>query len=271
MKRKKLWIVLVSVIAGLILLFGGVYLLTKLNSVSVEFRTRLSQDETRLETGILDKVKDSAELDYKKSVLFLNTKSAVAKIEKSNPYVKVQQIIRKFPNKVNIYISERIPKYRISDPDSTEKWFILDEDFKVLESLTTTELENKGLNTKTVEIKHISEKVYIGDFLSKPQEMANLNNILSGVYGKTKDYFAVVSIDFLAENSTYFITMKSGIVNYEGGCVMQIVGVNDLKNKAFKATSVYVGSEGALNGVDLSQKVIIISDESGCKVKNQEG
>lgn len=260
-----------SVLAGLILLFGGVYLLTRLNTVSVEFRTRLSQDETRLETGILDKVKESGEFDYKKSVLFLNTKSAIAKIEKSNPYVKVNQVVRKFPNKVNIYISERIPKYRINDPDSTEKWFILDEDFKVLESLTTDELENKGLSAKTVEVKYISEKIYIGDFLNKSQEKENLNNILSGVYGKTKDYFAVVAIDYTAENDTYFITMKSGVVNYEGGCVMQIVGSNDLKNKAFKATSVYVGASGSLEGIDLSQKVIIISDESGCKVKNQEG
>ena len=109
MKRKKLWIILISVIAGLIAFFTGGYFLTKLSSVSVEFRTRLGS-ETRLEEGILDRVKESGDFDYSASVLFLDTKENINNIEKKHPYVKVEQVIRKFPNKLCIYISERIPR-----------------------------------------------------------------------------------------------------------------------------------------------------------------
>lgn len=262
---------MVSVLASLIVIVGGVYLLTKLGSVSVEFRTRLAQDETRLETGILDKVKESAEFDYKKSVLFINTKSNVAKIEKNNPYVKVQQVLRKFPNKVCIYISERIPKYRIQDSESSGKWYVLDDEFKVLECLTTAELESKSMQTKTVEVKYISEKTYVGDFLNNTAELQKLNEITAGVYGKTKDYFVVSAIDYHKTSDTFTLTMKSGDINYEAGCEIEIVGSNNLKNKAYKATIVYTGTDDSLKNIDLSKKVIIISDGNDCIIKKQEG
>ena len=55
-KRKKVWIVLLSIIAGFALIVTGTYFTTKLNTVNVEFRTRLEESETRLASGILGKV-----------------------------------------------------------------------------------------------------------------------------------------------------------------------------------------------------------------------
>ena len=98
-KKKKVWIILLSVVLGLFVVLGGTYFTTKLKTVNIEFRTRLDEGETRLPSGILDKVKDSGEFNYKDSVLFMNTDKSIDKIEKTNPYVKVQQVIRKFPNK----------------------------------------------------------------------------------------------------------------------------------------------------------------------------
>lgn len=262
---------MVSVLATLILLVGCTYLLTKLNSVSVEFRTRLAESETRLESGILDKVKDSAEFDYKKSVLFINTKSNISKIEKNNPYVKVQQVLRKFPNKICLYISERIPKYRIQDSDLGDKWYILDDEFKVLECLTQAEIDAKGLQQKTVELKYMTEKTFVGEFLNNATQLKNLNDILAGVYGKTTDFFAVTAIDFNSSLGTYTLTMKSGDINYEAGCEIELIGLDNLKSKAFKATTVYTGTDNSLENVDLSKKVIIISDGNECIIKKQEG
>lgn len=274
-KRKKVWIVLLSIIAGLALIVTGTYFTTKLKTVNVEFRTRLEESETRLASGILDTVKDSGEFNYKDSVLFMDIEKSVSKIEKSNPYVEVQQVVRKFPNKLTIYISERIPKYRMIDKDDTDSWIILDEDFKVLEKITNEELLSKRLDEKTVEVKYISESIEVGDFLAEGIEKENLNTILSGVYGRTKDYFAVRSIDYVSDNNTFYVTMRAsvekedGTIRYEGGCVIEIEGTKNLKERALNATSVYVGDGNHLSGKDLSKKVTIISGENGCIVKNQ--
>ncbi len=255
---------------GIVLVITGGYFLTKLSSVSIEFRTRLSATETRLEEGVLDKVKLSGEFNYKSSILFLNTDEGIQKIEKENPYVKVQQVIRKFPNKLHVYISERIPKYRVQDPKLSNKWCILDEEFKVLECVTTEELSSEFVNC-TIELKHFKSDLSAGEFLGKEHELSRLNNIMAGVYGKTQDFFAITAIDYVEDTNTYILSTKSGNYGYESDCEIQIVGVNDLKNKTFLATSVYVAKnfEGIGEGVlDLTQKLVIISSDEGCKIKN---
>ena len=271
MKRKKLWIVLVSVIVGIAAVFTGGYFLTKLSSVSVEFRTRLSSSETRLEEGVLENVKASGEFDYNASILFLNTDESISKIEKENPYIKVQQLIRKFPNKLYIYISERIPKYRVKDSKLSNKWYILDDEFKVLECVISGgELESKFLNN-TVELKHVAIDAVAGEFLDQDLELSRLNEIMSGVYGKTKDYFAVTSINYIEDEGKYVLQTKSGNYDYESDCEIQLVGLINLKNKSFQAVSVYVEKnfDGIVEGViDLSQKLVIVVSDEGCKIKN---
>lgn len=272
-KKYKLWVVLLSVVVGFFVVLTGTYFTTKLKTVSVEFRARL--DESRLSAGVLDRVKDSAEFDYKKSVLFINTQKNIDKIEKSNPYVKVQQIIRKFPNKICVYISERIPKYRIVDSKDSSTWFILDEDFKVLQSMTNNDLLLENLDDKTIEIKHISENINVGEFLNKNTDRNNLNALMSGVFGRTKDYFAVRSIDFSSEENKFYLTMRTtvetddGEINYSGGCIIEIKNVGNLKEKALKGTCAYVGDESLIDGRDLTQKQVIVVDENDCIIKNQ--
>lgn len=266
MKRKKLWIILASVIVGLIAVLIGGYFLTKLSSVSVEFRTMLGV-ETRLEEGILDKVKESGDFNYKTSVLFLDTQESVDKIEKEHPYVKVHQVLRKFPNKLCLYIEERIPKYRVKDTELSNKWYILDDEFKVLEIATTEEV-NEDFATCTVEIQYFEVSSSAGEFLQKDLELAKLNSIMSGVYGKTKDYFAVTAINYSEDDDTFYLTTKSGDYEYTNSCEIQIVGSNNLTDKTFKAVSVFIDKNFDGIDIDLSKKIIIISDNNGCKIKN---
>lgn len=278
-KRKKLWITIASVLVGLFVVTLGGYFLTKLSSVSVEFRTRLSESETRLEESILEKVKTSGDFNYKKSVLFLNTKDSIDKIEKENPYVKVTQVVRKFPNKLHIYISERKPKYRVQN-ETTSEWYILDEEFKVLECVSDT----SSFLDKTVEIQYFKVKAYVGEFIEKPSDLTNLNTILAGVYGKTEDFFAVKAISYSSDKNTFYLTMKNGLVdetnssslNYEVGCEIQIEGLNNLKEKAYSATAVYTGSklknsdgsEIDITKLNLALKTYIIINDYGCNIKN---
>lgn len=264
MKRKKLWITLACTVLGIFVLCLGVHFLTRLTTVSVDFRTRLV-DETRLETGILDKVKKDGEFNYKKSVLFTNTKESVEKIEKANPYIKVDQVIRKFPNKICVYVLERIPKYRMESSSSAGQWYILDDEFKVLEIVSESELDTNNFRSNTVEIKYLkATKTSVGDFINSNTELTKLNDITAGVYGKTEEFFAVMSIDFNTETNTFALTMRATDLDYNGGCVIKLVGLNDLKNKAFKATSAYV--DKSFENINLNEKVIIISDDEGCKL-----
>lgn len=269
MKHKKLWIILISVVLGLTLIVVGVHFGTKLNTVSVEFRTRLSADETRLAEGVLDKVKEDGEFNYKKSVLFTNTEENVNKIEKANPYIKVTQVIKKFPNKICVYVSERIPKYRIKDSKS-EKWLILDADFKVLDNVNDAELSEENFDKKTVEVKYITASAEIGTSLAKEGQQEKLNTILSGVYGETRDYFAVAAIDYDEESDTFKLTMKTSDETFAAGCEAWLVGSSDLKTKASKVTTAYINCEADPNDeVDMSQKVYIICNAYGCHLKNQ--
>lgn len=271
--RKKFWVILLSVVLGLFVVFGGTYFATKLNTVSVQFRSRLDEGESRLPDGVLDKVKDSADFNYNDSVLFMDLQENIDKIERSNPYIKVQQIIRKFPNKVYIYVSERIPKFRVLDKDDSDAWLILDEDFKVLDRIENNQLGD--LEEKTVEVKHVSEKAMVGEFLEKTENMEKLNTLLSGVYGRTKDLFVVRSIDFSAEENMFYLTMRTSVetedgeINYAGGCVIQIEDKGNIKLKALNGTCVYAGDGNKMDGRDLFQKQIIVANETDCIIKNQ--
>lgn len=264
MKRKKLWITLACVVLGILTLSLCVHFLTRLSSVSVDFRYRLNEG-TRLETGILDKVKEDGEFNYKKSVLFTNTKSSVDKIEKANPYVKVDQVIRKFPNKICVYILERVPKYRMESSSVPGQWYILDDEFKILEVVSSENLESSTLKANTIEISYLkATKNVAGEFIELNSELTKLNDITAGVYGKTKDFFAVTAIDFNTSTNTFLLTMRATDLSYNGGCVIKIVGLSNLKDKAFKATSAYADKN--LEDMNLNEKVIIISDEEGCRL-----
>lgn len=266
MKRKKLWITIISIVASFVALLTGGYFLTKLSSVSVEFRNRLNEG-TRLETGILDKVKASGDFNYNSSVLLLNTKKSVEKIEKDHPYIKVQQVLRKFPNKLVVYVTERVPKYRVKDNDLTNKWYILDDEFKVLECVTTEDV-NSEFNAITVEIGNFNINAVEGEFLNKPTDLLRLNEIMSGVYGKTKDYFAISKISYSAEDKMFYISTKADKFQYENVCEIQIKGLDNLKEKAFMATSVFVEKDFDGIAIDLTKKIIIYVDNDGCLIQN---
>ena len=274
MKRKKFWIVFTSIVLVLTLIVTGTFLLTRLKTVNVEFRTKLAASETRLAEGISEKIKESGEFDYGASLLFANFDESVAKIEKANPYIKVEQLMRKFPNKLHIYVSEREPKYRVKDKEIATKWYILDIEFKILE--VVDDLNNSTFKDETVELEHITGTFYVGDFLKMDAEKTNMSKILAGVYGRTKDITIISSIKYEAETNTFCISMKTNKDgDYSNGCIMQIVGTEKLTEKVHAATCTYCKDDYTEGSVNLSEKVIIIiEDKDGGfkgKMKNQEG
>ena len=85
---------------------------------------------------------------------------------------------------------------------------------------------------------------------------------MSGVYGKTKDYFAITSIKHDAENDRYYLSTKSSDYNYESEIEIEIIGSKNLKEKAFKAVTTFVDKNFEGIEIDLTRKIIIsISDD----------
>lgn len=269
--RKKFWIVFSCVCAGIIALCGIFAFMTRLKTVTVEFRTRLAQNETVLAEGILDKVLDSGDFDYGKTVLFMNFEDNIQNIEKSNPYVKVEQVVRHFPNIARVYISERVPMYRIQDIETDNKWYILDGDFKVLDvctgDLKSQNYGNSSYYDKTIEITpdSITISSYIGEFVNDNTDRGFLNTIASGVKTRASVISIVKSVKIEKKSDTYefTLTMKNSGINNDDGCEIVIVGEQNLKQKVLAGVSCFCDETENKETFDLSTKKITIEQVDG--------
>jgi hypothetical protein len=250
-KRKKFWIVFTCVFLSLIVLCSVFAIVFRLKTVDVEFRA--VAENTNLQEGTIDKVRETGEFDFGKNILFMNFEDNIQKIEKSNPYIKVEQIVRHFPNIVRVYISERIPKYRVKESsESVSKWYIMDNDFKILDKVTEEELESKKVCGKsnyfdqTIEITKetmtLKSDAVIGEFVAD-ETREHLARITSGIYGKTKDFTVIRSIDYSKVNETFTLTMRNEALEEQKGCVIKITGTNNLYDKALAGAVCFVDGQ----------------------------
>lgn len=227
-KRKKFWLAFGIVCTSIICLLVVLSLVFRLKNVDVEIRARETQELTKLPDGIKDGVLASGEFQIGKNILFYNVDESIKKIEKANPYVKVEQVIRYFPNTIRVYISERTMKYRVKDRQ-TDLWYILDSDFKVLEIVPVDENENNEYVQKTFEIsnKNLNVSIKAGEFVENNEMKAIANQIEKGVYGRTKDVGKIKLVELPTENSEVFVTLN--MVNKN--TIINIVGSDDLTEK----------------------------------------
>lgn len=247
MKRKKFWIVFGSCCLSVVLLCTIFAFVFRLKTVDIEIRSREEQTKTNLGEDIRQTVLDSGEFDFGKNIVFMNFEDNIEKIEKSNPYVKVEQVVRRFPNIVRVYISERVPRYRVKDA-SSENWYILDVDFKVLDKVSASELKSKvvcgnsNYFDRTIEITKETltfESAIIGEFV-EDDIMIYLTDITTGVYGKTKDITAVRKIDYSGIDKTFTLTMRNAGNNDQLGCNIVISGTSKLYEKVLKGITTFI-------------------------------
>ncbi len=255
MKKKRILITIGIICASLVVLCSVFALVFRLKTVDVEFRTRVNQAETNLPAGIQDKVMKDANFGIGKNLVFMNIDKNIENIEKYNPYVKVEQVIRYFPNTVRVYISERQPRFRVRDTIEPDRWYILDEEFKVLDKVTTGELTTKsvfsGKSTyykKTIEINpnDLTVSSYIGEFIDETVYRAYFNAIASGIYGKAKDYAIAKRFSIIQDTDgtlKFQILMRNAnsrdTENDEGG-IITLVGKENLMMKANRGVACYI-------------------------------
>ena len=278
MKRKKFWIVFGSCCLGLIVLCTIFALVFRLKTVDIEIRSRIDQEDTNLESNIKETVLNSGEFDFGKNIIFMSFDDNIAKIEKSNPYVKVEEVIRHFPNIVRIYISEREPRYRVKDSES-ESWYILDIDFKILDKVSNADLKEKVVSgdscyyDQTIEIakETLTLKGIVGEFVDDAEEIRNyLTDITTGVYGKTKDITAVRKIEYTEADKTFTITMRNAGNSEQYGCKIKVVGTSKLYEKVLKGVVVFIEGQKIQEGdgriENIPDEIIEVKQDSAGKI-----
>lgn len=255
-KRKKFWIIFSVVIAGIITVCAIFGIATNLRTVSVEFRQRIA-GETRLEENILDKVRDDGEFEYGKGLLFNDINSSISKIEKKNPFVKVEQVIRKFPSTLSVYISERVPVSYVSDSQS---YYVLDKEFKVLDKIQKTTQGDEYLAenylTKIYKIEtDFGTNVYeTGDFVTISEELNQIKQVHSGIVGAQMSSTGIKSIKI--ENDNVYIVMKKDNTTFDDGVHIVLEGTDDLKIKTFVAIEFFEEKDKSISAGTIKVKKI---------------
>ena len=263
-----------SVCLSIIVLCFIFVLVFRLKTVDIEFRSR--EEKTNLAAETPTRVLETGEFDFGKNILFMNFDDNIAKIEKSNPFVKVEQVIRHFPNTVRVYISERQPRYRVQDEIETNKWYILDSEFKVLDKVNEEELLTKKVcgesnyYSQTIEITKTTltfKTAIVGEF-ARVDISAYLSDIVSGIYGKTKDHTQIRSIDYSEIAGKFTLVMRNTGLENQEGCKIVLEGTDDLYQKSLAGAVVYVDGQVVEN---VTQRIENTPDVTVEILKNDDG
>ena len=273
-KRKKLWIIL-AVVCGVIFTLGLVFgLAFRLKKVDIEFVRR--EDPSRLEYNVAEKIKEDGEFEFGKNILFMNFDESIAKIEKANPYVKVSQVIKAFPNIVRVYIVERVPQYRVQDEADAGKWYILDEDFKVLETVKEEDEKFEDFFDGTLEISSNNltiggedNPVEVGDFLKFTNGYDSyFNEISDGLYAVVKSSVSAYGIEIEkdGDNLVFTLTMQNSIDDGMG-CQIKVYGAEKLYEKIVKGVTLFQSENEKDNSFNTNTNIVYVYTDSDGEIK----
>lgn len=233
-------------------------IITRLKTVDVELRYRLPVESTNLPSGILEQVKKDGEFSYGKNLATMGFNDNIKKIEKANPFVKVEQIVRHFPNRISVYISERITKYRVQSENNSNEYYVLDDEFKILDKVTYTDDNetNKYYKTTTLispQTLTIPASREVGDFVDEPELMVVFSTIMSGVWGELETYYYIENINLVDVNKVNFEIKDSGLK-------VEINSLERLKEKVAAAIKCYRENVTDNSSIDVSKSKIEVVD-----------
>ncbi len=235
---KKRRIIIISCIAAVLIILIGVFsALFRLKDVKVEVLTNSSIVEQKVH-GSHDDIIKSADFNYGSNMLFSSYDKNIQNIEKANPFLKVEKMVRSFPNKLTIYVSGRIPEAIICDKVSVSKWYVVDAEMKVLDVVTSSSdlLQDLYKDLPFVNGAGI-ENVSAGDF-AYTESTDCIRGILDGIYGKDKTPPSVMS------DITIDLTNKKCVVTLDDrdelGAKIVVNGFENMKYKIYAAYYLYV-------------------------------
>lgn len=155
--------IVLSILALILILFGAVFCLYKQDVVFIGDRTS-TIDITN------EEIIESAGLKKGRPIFSLDKETAMNNIERTYPYLKVIQINTVSAIRIEISVRERYEMY-YAYSDSTKKYYVLDEELKVLrmsdiEPIGITKLESSILGEDMTDILGVTSNTIVSDFLS---------------------------------------------------------------------------------------------------------
>ena len=172
--------IVLSVLALILILFGAVFCLYKQDVVFIGERT-LNTTEISNQDII-----ESAGFKKGRPIFSLDKETASNNIERDYPYLKVIQINTVSAIRIEIDVRERYEMY-YTYSDSTKKYYVLDEELKVLRSTDVepndiTKLESTILGEDTIDILGITSNTVVGDFLSNENYRSITYELFVSIY-----------------------------------------------------------------------------------------
>ena len=142
MKKKNViaWSIVVGVIVAIGIICAMVFTLSKIDfqitaQITVPGRSRLfTQGQTV--SSVQNNMESSANFNKGGNLLFMTFDDQIENIEKANPYVKVEKIVRRFPNKITVYYSEREAVALLPLKNVEKAYFVVDTQLKILDYVT---------------------------------------------------------------------------------------------------------------------------------------
>ena len=238
MKKRRI-IIICSIVAVLIILIGTVSALFNLREISVEILKNPEIIESTYGDNVFDGIEESGEFNYGSNTLFTSYESNKDKIEKAYPFVKVEKMVRRFPNKMTIYISGRLPEVIVSDSDNSSKWYVLDYEMKVLDVLeSSSEIGTELYRTLPIVSGAGMTGLDQGDIAMGQNSASVLVGVLDGIYGEHQAPSSVMS-DITIDFSTQMVSIVLRDRDYDTGAKITTYGFSNLKEKVFAAYHLY--------------------------------
>ena len=171
--------IVLSILALILILFGAVFCLYKQDVVFIGDRTS-TIDITN------EEIIESAGLKKGRPIFSLDKETAINNIERTYPYLKVIQINTVSAIRIEISVRERYEMY-YTYSDSTKKYYVLDEELKVLrmsdiEPIGITKLESSILGEEMLDILGITSNTIVSDFLSTENYRGITYNLFVSMY-----------------------------------------------------------------------------------------
>ena len=171
--------IVLSILALILILFGAVFCLYKQDVVFIGDRTS-TIDITN------EEIIESAGLKKGRPIFSLDKETAMNNIERTYPYLKVIQINTVSAIRIEISVRERYEMY-YTYSDSTKKYYVLDEELKVLrmsdiEPIGITKLESSILGEDMLDILGVTSNTIVSDFLSTENYRGITYNLFVSMY-----------------------------------------------------------------------------------------
>ncbi len=236
MKKKQIiaWSVVVGAIISIVLICTMVFTLRKVDFqltavITENNRSRLfAEGKTR--EDVESKIKDTAQLNIGGNLLFMNFDANISKIEKANPFVRIEKIVRHFPNKITIYYSEREAVGLVKKQNVEGAYLVIDSTLKVLDQITQTDIDQGKYKLPIIDFFGQSFQASAGDFINSPLSgyvkqfvsgAFSANGINSALYEDVMAKTSGITIKDMEENNpnkilVYTMTANNGsVVNIE--------------------------------------------------------